>query len=515
MTRISEPEVTLNVTSAGSLLGNTEQRVLMVGQMLSTGVAVSGVVIELFPEDGSEDTLFGARSILANQVKAFRELNKETRLDVLPIVDAAGTAAGGTFGFTGTATAVGQYTVIVGSGETGSVILPVAIGDTAAALATALAALLTALPNLPVTAVATIGDCDITAANLGTIGNTYGLSVDGQVAGITIAVTAMVNGATDPTTTALLDVVDEERYQTFIWADYFDLTVIGDFLDARFNVNNDILDGVAISTVTDTFTNLFALGNTFNSQSMVILGNNVESEANAGLAYEGPAQLEFDAVQASIAAALRSLRLTDGANTTSILSGAVGADARGGAALASRPYFNTPAANLAIIRSPFGFTTSEVGQLKNAGISTVGNDRPRTSIIFGEFVTTYKTDSAGNPDPVFKFLNAVDTSVNIRESFFVNFKAEYPQMRLTDEDLVEGRPMQNEASIRSFLTLVYVELAEIALTRAGSNNIQVFKSNTVITINLESGLATILFNKVPIVGQLRGITATLAISLAI
>lgn len=517
MTQISEPEVDADITSASSLLGNTEQRVLMVGQMLSTGTAVSGAVIELFPEDGSEDVLFGARSILTNQVKAFRTLNKVTRLDVLPIVDAAGTAADGTIGFTGTATAIGQYTAIVGSGETGSVTLPVAIGDTAAALATALAVLLTDLPNLPVIAAATVGDCDITAANLGTLGNAYGLSVEGSVPGITaVTVTAMASGATDPITTALLDVIDEERYQTIIWADYLDLTVVGDFLDGRFNVPNDLLDGGAISTVTDTFTNLFALGNTFNSQSMVILGNNVESESDTELAYEGPAQFEFNAVQASIAAALRSLRLTAGANITSILSGAVGADSSGGPALSSRPYFNTPVSNLAIIRQPFGFTKSEVEQLKNAGISTVGNNRPRTSIIFGEFVTTYKTDNAGNPDKTFKTQNAVDTSVNIREFFFNNFKSEYAQSRLTDGDLVETRPMQNESSIRSFLTLLYQELAGpgFVLTRDGEASLQIFKSNTIIVINLQSGLVTMVFNKVPIVGQLRSIKATLAISLA-
>jgi len=248
---------------------------------------------------------------------------------------------------------------------------------------------------------------------------------------------------------------------------------------------------------------------------MVILGNNTESETNVDLDYEGPAQLEFDAVQASIVAALRSLRLTVGANITSILSGAVGFDARGGPPLASRPYFNTPVSNLSIIRSPFGFSDFEVEQLKVSGVSTVGNNRPRTSIIFGEFVTTKKTDSAGNPDETFKFLNSLDTSVNIREAYFNNFKAEYAQMRLTDGDLVEGHPMQNEASIRTFLTLVYQELASIALTRDGETNLQIFKSNTVITINLQSGLATILFNKVPIVSQLREIFATLAISLAI
>jgi len=241
MTLISEPEVTVNITSASSLLGNTEQRVLMVGQMLAAGTAVSGVVIELFPEDGSEDTLFGARSILANQIKAFRKLNSETRLDVLPIVDAAGTEADGEFTFVGTATAVGEYTVIVGSGETGSVTLPVAIGDTFTTLAADLATLLTDLPNLPVTAASTLGVCAITAANAGTLGNTYGLSIEGQVAGMTsVTVTAMASGATDPTTTALLDVIDEERYQTIIWAEYLDLTVVGDFLDARFNVNNDL-----------------------------------------------------------------------------------------------------------------------------------------------------------------------------------------------------------------------------------------------------------------------------------
>ncbi len=520
---VSQPNVTFSIEGASALVANSEQKVLMVGQKLAAGTAVSGELIVNHPDDNSEDALFGASSILTNMVKAFKTVNSVTRLDIIPLDDAAGTAATGTITIGGTAAdGTGSYTVVIGSRNLYTVVVSVADTDTPTDVATNLVAAINdtvAFPNMPVTASNVAGVVTLTADNSGGIGNSYGLSISGEVTDLTTALTVMSSGATNPTTTGVFDVVDGERYQTVVWdvnlgtTDAIAIDTLTDFLDPRFNVTNDVLDGVGLVTKTDTAANLITLGGTLNSQSLVIMGNKTVNDT----LYKAPAMFEIDAIQTAAVAATRALRLTDGANISSLLSGAQGLDVTGGPALSSRPYFNTPFPDFSIIDIGKGFSSGDMEDLLTAGITVVGNNRVRNTVILNETVTTYKTDSAGNPDISFKFLNYVDTSVSIREFFWNNFKAEYAQIRLTLGDLVEGRPMANEGSILSFSNRLFALLSgpDFALTQLGEEALVAFKEGTTISINLACGIVTMVFNSVPIVTQLREVTATMKISFSV
>lgn len=507
---INEPEVTITIEPASALASNATQKVLLVGQMLAAGTATSGVLISNFPTDNSQNTLFGARSMLTNMIKAFKVVNPNSIVDILPIQDAAGTAATGVVSFTGTATEDGEIIVEIGSGATGLFTLTVASGATATVIGAALVTLITANTNLPMTAANAAGVVTLTMANLGTVGNTVGIRVTGEVAGITRAITATSGGATDPTSTGIFSVVDGERYQTVIYPDEFTLSDLTSFLDPRFNTDNDILDGVGIISKTDTRANLVTLAAALNSQSLVIMGNQPVTDT----LYQGSAMFEMDDVQSAIVGGLRSIRLTEGVNIASILTGSGGLDNTGGPALSSRPYFNTPASNLTLIPIGKGFGVTDQGLLETAGVSLVGNNKARNTVILGTMVTTYKTDSAGNSDLSFKFLNFVDTASNVREFFFNNYKKEYAQSRLTTGDLIEGRPMANEGSVRAFSNQLYTQLSgkDFALTQAGEAALKTFKAGTTVSINTLTGLVTIIFNSVPLVTQLREIIATMKIS---
>ena len=59
---VQEPFVTANLEGASALASNADQRVLMVGQFLAAGTAISGNLLTQFPTDNSQDTLFGAQS---------------------------------------------------------------------------------------------------------------------------------------------------------------------------------------------------------------------------------------------------------------------------------------------------------------------------------------------------------------------------------------------------------------------------------------------------------------------
>lgn len=507
--KISQPEVTLNIIPAQTAVSNTEQRVLIVGQM-TTGTATSGDLQSQIQNDGSWDTLFGQDSMIAAMVREFRAINVIVRVDAIGLADnGSAVDATGIVGFTGTATAVGSIVVSIGSSVNHTFTLPIAIGDTATVIGDALVTAITADTKVPVSAANVTGTVTLTALNGGTEGNSIGIKSTGSAAGVTVAVTAMASGATNPVLTGVFDVVGDERYQTVVWPFSYGLTDLTGFLDPRFNVANDVLDGVGITVSDDTFANLDTAGNAENSESLVIIGNELISKT----LNKGGAILELNTVMASEFAAIRSLRLEDGSNIAPFVIATNGArDTIGGAAIASFPYFNTPFANLPILDIGDGFTSAEVENLQGDGISVLGNNRPGNEIIAGEIVTTYKTDVAGNPDISFKFLNSVDTISSVREYMFNNLKSRYAQSRLTGGALQPNRSIANADSIAAFIVQLYDDLSgpDFVLTQAGETALQFFKQNLSVVVDLATGTATVSM-KTPIVTQLRVIIGTIQI----
>lgn len=513
MTTIAQPSTTVNITSAVTQVANQSQKLLFVGQMTSAGTATDGALVSSIQNDNSWDTLFGIDSELAAMIRAARLLNDQSQFDAIALDDnGSGVAATGNIAISsGPATSAGTATVTVGSQQNHTITVAIAVGDTATVVALAIVNALNADATMPVTAVAAVGFANLTAVNAGTYGNTIGLEVILDAAGLAASVSLMEDGATDPVLTGVFDVVGDVRYQGIVWPYADDTSVVRTFLDARFNVVNDVLDGVAFTSKTDTLANLQSTYGALNSQSLVVVGDELISETQIDGA---PAVFEIPVVKASEFASIRALRLTNGASTAQFLAGEAGLDSFGGPALASRPYFNTPFPNIPIIVKGRGFTKAEVESLLVDGVCVMGNNPAANGILMGETVTTYKTDTAGNPDLSFKFLNFVDTASGAREFFANNLNARFAQSRLTEGDLVPGRPMANAQLILSTLTEFYSTLSgpEFSLTQSGEAARTAFISNTSVAVDLSQGLVTILMNNVPLVSQVRTINATMRIT---
>lgn len=508
---LSNPKTTFTIVPAQTIASNQPQRILMVGQKTSAGSATSGSLVSDIQNDGSENTLFGENSMLAEMVRAFKRVNKICRLDAIPLDDnGSGVAATGSVTFSGTPSATGSFSIAVGSSINHNYTIDVSLTDTPTSLASALAAAINADTKSPVTASAALGVVTLTAVNKGTIGNFIGLQTSGSVAGIVVALTAMGSGATNPSLTGLFDVVAGFRYQTVIYpSEYTISTLTTNFLDQRWNVDNAILDGVGIITATDTFSNLKTLGNANNSQNLVIIGNKVINRD----ALKGGAILELNYVISSYFGAVRALRFTQDVNISQYVIGGQSRDQFGGPALATLPYFNTPFFFLPIIAQGDQFTQIEEDELGTTGVSILGNNIANNQVIAGQIYTTYKTDAGGNPDVTYKFLNYVDTISNAREFMFNNAKSDFRQSRLTEGDLIPNRKMHNATSIAAVFTGYYQVLSgqDYVLLQAGEDALQYYKENLFVSIDLASGKAT-LDMKVPIVTQLRQILATLQIS---
>jgi phage tail sheath gpL-like len=506
-TVISQPDVSLSIVAAQTEVPKTPQKVLYVGQKVSSGTATSGELVQNIQNDNSWDTLFGARSMLAGMIRSGRVLNQITQFDAIALDDdGAAVAATSDIVFSGTATADGSLIFYIGSQKDYSFTVPVVNGDTAEELATKLANLINAKTKAPFTQTTLAGTVTLEAANGGTEFNNTGVAVIGSVAGITVTIEAFSGGSGDPDLTNLFDVIQSQRYQTIVWPASYDLSVVKDLLDARFNVRNKIMDGVAVLTKFDTLSNLLTLGNGQNSQSVVIKGEKLETTSN----WVGPSIMEIGVIRSSMTAAIRSLRLTQDADISRFVIGAGGPrDVFGSPAIASLPYFNTPYPDLRVSPPNLGFSDNQVEQLHDAGISVDGSNVAGNGVISGEVVTTYKTDSAGNPDISFKYLNYVDTSSNAREYMWNQMKRDFAQSRLTTGDVLPNRNMQNENTIRSAIVGYYSVLAggDYVLTQAGPEALKFFKENLDVRIILAEGRVETNM-KTPLVTQLRTLIGT-------
>ena len=506
---IAKPEVNASIIADSNTVGLTAERLLFVGSQ-NGGSAASGALTTNIGNDMTVvDALFGTDSPIAAAIARARKVNGVTRFDAIGLDDAGGaTSAGGVVAFTGTATEAGSITVTIG-GEDNEYIVAVADTDTATAIGAALVTLITADAKALVAPVNTTGSVAVTAKTGGLFGNDIAITVDGSVAGVTIALTAMASGATDPTLTGVLDVVGNQRYQGIAWQFSGDTDEVSDFLDARFNVDNNVLDGVAFSGVVDTYANLLVTGAAKNSKSLVLQGNKLINSTT----HKGGGVVEVPFTLISEFAAIRALRRTDGATLSDFVIARSQGDAFGGLHTNSKPYFNTPFFNTKVPDVGTSFTDVEIDALQAVGITVFDANRAYNTVIAGRVVTTYTTDVAANPDPTFTALNFVDTATACREYIVNNTRAQYPQYRATGGALIPNHDSANEASVAAFVSEKNAELGEFALVVTGvgtANGVQVdydksFQEALAVTLNTTTGAFTVSM-KLFIVNQLTGIT---------
>ncbi len=513
-TQIVQPEVTLTLVNADREVSNTAQKVLIVGQKVAGGSATEGDLHSNLASTGApEDALFGISSQLAAMIRAFKAVNPIVQLDAIALDDdGSGVPRVVKVTFIGTATAAGTLVIIVGSETLHRFEVAIASGVAAAAIPALCVTVINADTKCPFTAAdATGGILDLTADNDGTVANDLGVETSGTIAGITgMAVTEGTTGSVDPTLTTILDNA-VARYQGVVWpygvGTALDTLLL--FMDPRFNATNAVLDGVAFVGLVDTHTNLLASGNAENSESLTLFGDKKETETN----YLGPAMNEPSYSKAATFAAIRSLRLSQDASIAAYLTSSASLDQFGGPALASLPYFNTPIPSFPTIKIGRGWTEIEIGTLLAAGVSVIGENPTGTNALVGEVKTTYKTDSASNPDVTFGFLNYVDTASNVREYFHNNYKKRFAQSRLTAGNVSRGRDMANDVIIRAYTEQLYKDLSgpNFVLVQEGEVAFVFFKDNLSITLDLANGKVTITMF-VPIVTQLRQIIATIKIA---
>lgn len=184
-----------NTKLAVRTLPSNRQRVVLIGQRLSTGTMPALEPVDVFSDDQAA-TYFGTGSSAHLMAKAAITANPYVPLTVIAVDDAqAGQAATGSVTLAGTVTGRGVATIYIAGTRIDAAVDSDATPQQVAA---ALAAGINAHQELPVTATAVTGAITLTARHKGTAGNGIAVSAVTSAPGLTATVEDMNGGDIDP-----------------------------------------------------------------------------------------------------------------------------------------------------------------------------------------------------------------------------------------------------------------------------------------------------------------------------
>lgn len=490
MADLQAPIINWQVKAGDSKAGFGEQRILLIAQGSGTNTAKS-LIEDIQPNEVIQ--FCGAGSMATRAYDRFRKYNKANEIDIITLLEPAGTAAQGALTTTGIALESKTLDFNIGDDEF-DVSVTILKDETAEQIATKIITAINAF-DYPFTASIDGGDATLVLIDFdidGEIANGLTTVVKNRVLGCEFSVTPFSGGAGAYDVDDIFDGLNK-RYQTVLFDSAMKFDDVEEFLQDRINLSNTVKGGAGITMMNADLSTLKDFANTKNSQTMVIIGNVDEMKYNA---LPLLATAEFGAK--------RALRLTDGAVLGDLVVEAQ--EAFGGINKSSLPYHNTP---MSYDEPLSELIIEQVQDLNDAGISlfvpaTIG-------VVLGTLVTLYKLDGTATEDDTFKYLNAMDTSLAVQEYLFVNSQKEFGQTRATGGDLVAGVAMTNELSVKAYIVGLYRDMVELALVQGGSEALKSFKNNMTVTLDSASGIYSVLA-PVAIVSQFRGLNGVVAIS---
>lgn len=513
----SLPKITEQLLAAAGLIGPNPWRVLICGQIGALGTAVSGTPVQEVQNLSNTEIegYFGSNSDMTNRINRFLSIaGGYVSLWAVGLASGVSSvAASFVQALTGTATAAGTITVIFADALDYTVQVAVSIGDTAAVVANNIEAAFNTLSGVPMTiSNNSAGTLTYTAADTGTLGNKYGISVSNVPAGLTIPSGQFSGGSVDPTLTNIFSNCGTRRFHTVLWPWQTSYTALTNFLTPRNTINNAFLQGEGFIGYDDTETNIHTALNgvtPVNNQNLVFFGNKQNTGVSAILTPPDWRTAEVAAIEA--------LRMTAGVPIGQYVTvSSAPLDNIGGPGLASLNYAMTPLAKTAVTDPNLLFTATEQASAQTDGFTVIGVNESASSMVLAETVTTYKFNTKGQPDVSFAYLNYIRTGYMCLEIFYNTLKSDYAQFRLTPGDLVAGRAMTNIAQITGEFQRINKLLSgpDYCLTAGGKVAEQYFSDNLTITANYATGVIT-ASGQLSIVTQIRTINITFQLNFSI
>ncbi|MBU1611927.1 MAG: phage tail sheath subtilisin-like domain-containing protein [Proteobacteria bacterium] len=443
---IRTPLVYIEFDNSKAVQGTPDimHKVLVLGQMLTTGTATAEVPVRVLSADQAT-SLFGQGSMLANMFSAIKTADRYIETWAIPLADAAaGAAASGTLTITGPATASGTLNVYIGGQR---VRVSITIGDAATAVATALAAAITAALDLPVTAAAVDAVVTLTARHKGECGNAIDLRLNyyGETtpAGISVAIVAMSSGSANPDVADAIAAFGDELWNTFVmpWTDAANMVALETELLDRWGPLHQ-MDGIAYSAFRGTHGESGTWGNARNNQLVSCMATGTTPT---------PPWI-FAAVYAVIAAGSLSIdpaRPLQTLRLTGVMPPAVGDR----------------------------WTKEERNLLLYDGMATYKVDSGGNVLIERE-VTTYQTNSYDLPDPSYLDVQTPATLGYIRYATNARITQKFPRCKLADDGtrFSPGQAIVTPSIVHAELLVLFRELEEKGLVE----NFEQFKADLIV-----------------------------------
>jgi phage tail sheath gpL-like len=435
---------------AGFLQEN--QKALLIGPMLATGTAAANIPV-LIVSPSQAYTLFGVGSVLADMVNTYRMNDSFGELWCIPLAPAVGAvAATGVVTITNNASGAGNLNLYVGGMK---IVAAVAVGNTPAVAASALAAAINAQPFCLVSAVAAAGAVDLTAKQPGLIGDAIGLQFNyaglaaGEMfpAGMTGAITTPMTGGTGQALldTAILNMGDEEY--DFIGLAYNDNTVLDEFqtlmndITGRWAWSRQIYGHAFTAKQDPDGSGLVTFGRTRNDPHMTMLGF-------------GPSPSPYWQRAAALTAqAAASIRIDP-----------------------ARPLQTLPLIGVLPPPPQSRFTLSMNNSLLYSGIAT--EDQSSGMVRISRCITTYQKNEWGQSDPSYLDYNTLATLTRIVRELRDRITQKFPRSKLADDGTSygPGQAVVTPSVIRAELIAAYSEMMEVGLVE----NIQAFKAYLIV-----------------------------------
>ena len=385
--------------------------VLIIGQKTAAGTAPALSLVEI-SANGQANGLFGAGSMLARQVEAYRSKPGRVRMFAFPLEDAATAAAAVKHvTYNGTAAAAGSAVVYVGGrrAEVG-----VALADVPADFLPDLATAVNAIPNCAMIATVSGSALVLTARNKGAQGSQIDVRTtyagEALPTGLTAVVSSPTAGSVDPDLTALgvVGILGSQWFQA-ICNPYQDATNMG-YIDA-------------------------ALVNRWSPQRQI-----------GGIQYTGKAA-DFSTVQAW--AAGKNSPFTAPVNASDLptppeefVAEYVAEIAQAANIDPARPFQTLGLLNAKPPILADRLMDEENDLLLKAGCSTFVVDQGGT-VRIQRVITSYKTSPAGEPDKSYRNPETIYTLQAIGYDFKVYMKNKYPRHKLASDgaNFGEGQPI--------------------------------------------------------------------------
>lgn len=429
-------------------LGGQVQRALILAQR----VTVAPLALTYITTADDARSRFGAGSQAARMVEAYRRNDPFGELWVLPVADAgSSTAATGTIAVSGTSTAAGTISLYI-AGQLVQAAVP--SGTAAAAVATGIRDAINAVTTLPVTATTSSTTTTLTAKNAGTLGNDIDIRVNylgsrgGQAtpAGITLTITAMASGATDPVLTGVDAILNDEPFDYIVAPaattgvlDAFQ-TIMSD-ATGRWSWTRQVY-GHVFAAKRDTSANLLTLGAARNDPHASIIGINDTPTPGDEIA-AAVAAVSAVSVRADPARPLQTLAVQG------VLAPPVGS------------------------RFSIGTNNSLLG----SGIARLSAD-PDGTMRIQRIVTTYQRNGAGVLDRSMLDVETMFTLMEVTRRLRNNLAQKFARSKLADDGtrFGPGQPVVTPAIIKSELVAHYATMERDGLVE----NADAFASGTIV-----------------------------------